>query len=162
MGIPRVARTLVSSCSIASTCFKFVSVVVAATTFRPIGGYHHMIQFWWSKIFSQPAIQELDYFCRLDTDAILLSTVRYDIFAFMHAKSYLYGYIHQDTDVVDVIDGLWDFVEGYIDSHPAAGRLAKMNQWRTAPNETRQHAEFDTYFNNFEARTVSVIYIEAC
>ena len=113
-----------------------------------------MIQFWWSRVFSQPAIQELDYFCRLDTDAILLSSVPDDIFAFMHAKSYLYGYIHKDTDVVDVVDGMWDFVESYIDSHPDARHHAETNDWRIPPKKSRQHAEFEIYFNNFEACVV--------
>lgn len=158
MGVPLVARKMVRlGLPVYSRRCTLLSQL--ASVCRPIGGYHHMIQFWWSRVFDQPAIQELDYFCRLDTDSVLVSRVSKDIFAFMHANSYLYGYIHQDTDVRDVVDGMWDFVDEYITSHPSAGQHAQRNHWRIAPNETRHQAEFDIYFNNFEA---CISYVACC
>ena len=43
-----------------------------------------MIQFWFKSVFEQPAIQTLDYLCRMDTDSYFLAPVPQNFLKEMH------------------------------------------------------------------------------
>jgi hypothetical protein len=57
-------------------------------------GYNHMIRFWVKLFFEHPAqeVQALEYYLRLDTDSLVDSQIRYDIFERMRAREYVYGF----------------------------------------------------------------------
>lgn len=114
---------------------------------RPTGNYHHMIRFWWWSIFQQPVVSELDYFCRLDTDSTLLARVPDDIFVTMRNQHFVYGYKVRVSDARKVTDGLWEFIEDYLATHPDASRQAFANGF-SIPSS--YEVPFEAYYNNFE------------
>lgn len=109
-----------------------------------------MIQFWWSRVLQQPDVSELDYFCRMDTDSMLLAPVPFDIFSVMQSDKLLYGYKHQDFDVPEVVDGMWSFVSAYLVKQQNTHQVAVSNGWKMPPEAERTITNFPTYFNNFE------------
>ena len=141
------------------------------TACRPVGGYSHMIHFWWSKVFEQREVRDLDYYCRMDTDSSFTAPLKHDMFMTMRKHHYLYGYRHQGQDDVDVsaylavfilstgtqkvlvqvTDGMWDFVDQYLQNRPSVADTAAMNQWILAPKHERNATPISIYYNNFEA-----------
>ena len=109
-----------------------------------------MIYFWWSAVFKQPEILELEYFCRIDTDSVFNAQIPNDIFQVMRERSYIYGYRVQDFDNVAVTDGMWEFVSTYLQNHPRAARQAIANGWRVPPRPDWETSPMDVYYNNFE------------
>lgn len=106
-----------------------------------------MIRFWWLSIFEQPWVSQLDYFCRLDTDSKLLARVPHDIFLIMRTQHLKYGYKVRTSDIREVTDGLWEFADAFLVTHPVASRQAAANGFVIPANF---EAPFDTYYNNFE------------
>ncbi|KAL0020220.1 hypothetical protein WJX77_004237 [Trebouxia sp. C0004] len=120
----------------------------------PVGNYNHMIQFWLSRVFQQPAVRHLDYYCRMDTDSSFLSPSPVDIFHKMHEGSYKYGYRTQAVDPVAVTGGLWDFLDGFLTNHPHASITAAHNGFELPPVDKRNTSDVTTYYNNFEVVNV--------
>lgn len=77
-------------------------------------GYRHMCRFFSGIIFQHAALNQYDYFWRLDTDSFLLDKIDYDVFQFMEKNNYIYGYIHIIKDEPDAVKSLWDITEKYI------------------------------------------------
>ncbi len=111
-----------------------------------------MIDFWWSRVFVHPDVRGLDYFCRLDTDSAFVAPVPLDIFQSMRAHKHVYGYVHQAIDTAEsgVIDGLWDFVEEYLEAHPDVNDNVVSNEWHLPSKAERDSAPMSIYYNNFE------------
>jgi hypothetical protein len=55
-------------------------------------GYRHMIRFFTVGLWPIVARQGYDYVMRLDADSYLLSPIRYNLFRFMHARGFEYGF----------------------------------------------------------------------
>lgn len=49
-------------------------------------GYRHMCRFFSGEIYKHPALEEYDYYMRLDRDSLFLSEVDFDCFALMRKK----------------------------------------------------------------------------
>lgn len=75
---------------------------------------HHMCRFWNSQIFKIPAIRKLDYFLRLDTDAVILSAWLDDPFARLHKQGGVYGYQCVMPDFPAFVHGMLGFVRSYM------------------------------------------------
>ena len=101
-------------------------------------------------MFEHPAVRKLDYFWRLDTDSFILAPVRQDLFRFMAERDLKYGFRVEMRDTPDVTDGLEDFVEAYMASHPAAAEQAERNGLLLTPPEDRVVEGAAMYYNNFE------------
>ena len=106
-----------------------------------------MIRFWWFTIFRQPLVAQLDYFCRLDTDSTLLEKLSFDIFSIMHEQQLNYGYKVTVADERKVTDGMWEFVEEFLLTHPVASRQAAANGFSIPSNYEQP---FESYYTNFE------------
>lgn len=119
---------------------------------RPVGDYQHnnMLQFWWSRIFEQPIIGRLDYYCRLDTDPLLKAPSPVVIFHIMRVGHYVYGYRVGSRDSVAVTDGMWDCVDTYMRKLPSTAAHAKQNGWLLAATGDRNVTDIETYYNRFE------------
>ena len=119
---------------------------------RPVGNYQHMIQFWWSRIFEQPAVKRLQYFCRLDTDSLLTAPSPIDIFLTMRSHKYSYGYRVKMNDSLEVTHGMWNFFDEYMRDNERAAARAQKNGWRIPITEDRESTNMMVYYNNFEVR----------
>ena len=73
-----------------------------------------MCTFFFSKLFEHPAIKDLDYYARIDTDSKIASPIRYDIFEFMQSTGFSYGYNALQMEGPVFVQGMWDFVEAYL------------------------------------------------
>lgn len=109
-----------------------------------------MIRFWWKGVFRLPAVQELDYYCRIDTDSFLLAEIQDDFFLKMHREGARYGYRAIAQEPAFAIEDLQDFVEMYMETHPEAKRQAQENEFMLAPRDQRAVAELTMFYNNFE------------
>lgn len=95
------------------------------TSARP--GYMHMCRFMGNTIFQHPALDDYRYYCRLDTDSYILSSVKPDIFEDAVQNDVHYGFI--DDSIVDqpfFTCGLWDTSKRFIDAHPEIPTYAKL------------------------------------
>ena len=71
-------------------------------------GYMHMCRFFANEIFKHPALDDFEYYCRLDTDSFILSPVLYNIFEDAKRNNIKYGYINDSIrDVPTYTVGLW-------------------------------------------------------
>ena len=109
-----------------------------------------MIQFWFKTIFEQPVIQALDYFCRMDTDSYFLAPVPQNFLRVMHEGGYQYAYRAETSDGIEVTDGLWDFIDTYMQHHPSAAHLAAENGLTLPTQADRPFTPHHQYYNNFE------------
>ena len=82
--------------------------------------YHGMCRFWSKTVFDQPAIKKLDYYARLDDDSFLLDAIDYDIFNVMKVNKWIYSYVEEFWDPVEVIQGMFDVVMDFAED-PANG-----------------------------------------
>lgn len=73
-------------------------------------GYRFMCRFWARTVFMQPAVSELEYYWRFDTDSFLLCRVDFDPFVWMKDSSLAYVYGPTQIDDIWYINGLWDVV----------------------------------------------------
>ncbi len=111
-----------------------------------------MIHFWWSRVLEHPAIADLDYYCRLDTDSFFVDPVPQDIFKVMQENHYTYGYRYQHIDYPEVVDGMWQFVAEYLESHSAEAEIAGRNGLAVPSPSQRSITPVGMYYNNFEVR----------
>ncbi|VVB92993.1 Glycolipid 2-alpha-mannosyltransferase [uncultured archaeon] len=79
-------------------------------------GYRHMCRFFSGIIFHHPALEDYDYYWRLDTDSFLLDNINYDVFQFMQERDLEYGYIDIFKDE-PASKGLWDTTKKYIEDN---------------------------------------------
>ena len=77
-----------------------------------------------------------------------------DIFLTMRAGRYVYGYKVGARDSVAVTDGMWDFVDMYVRTHPSTAAQVKQNGWLLANAVDRNVSDIDTYYNNFEVSSL--------
>lgn len=75
-------------------------------------GYRHMCRFFSGEVYKHKAIQEYDYYLRLDTDSFIHTPLNYDIFEWAKVNDCYYGYVAPavQKDNPKVIEGLWDYV----------------------------------------------------
>ena len=109
-----------------------------------------MIQFWFKSVFEQPAIQTLDYFCRMDTDSYFLAPVPQNFLKEMHTGQYTYAFRAQTVEGVEVTDGMWDFIDNYLQHHPRVAYLAGENGFTVPSQADRETTSHQQYYNNFE------------
>ena len=107
-------------------------------------GYRHMCRFFSGTLFLHPAMQEFDWYMRMDTDSFVRGRVENDPFVRMEAEGADYGYITMQRERAEVVVGLWDTVSGY----------AAANNLQTSTLQAMTTAEGDWnllyYYNNFE------------
>lgn len=109
-----------------------------------------MIRFWWKDVFQVPEVQKLQYYCRFDSDSYLMQPIHEDIFKNMDKHQYKYGYRVVSHDYPYVTVGLEDFVESYMNDHPATKVLAQQNKFELTPGPQRSSAQLPIFYNNFE------------
>lgn len=107
-------------------------------------GYRHMCRFFAGPIFQHPALQDYDWYWRLDTDSFLLQRVGYDVFAAMAAADCDYGYLAVQKEFPEVVVGLWDATLDYV-------HRRGLPRERLAPLcDAAGNWNLDFYYNNFE------------
>ena len=107
-------------------------------------GYRHMCRFFAGPIYRHPALQQYDWYWRLDTDSFVLQRIDYDVFAAMEDGGFDYGYLALQKEFPEVVAGLWDAALDYARSHGLPReRLAPLCDAAGSWN-------LDYYYNNFE------------
>jgi hypothetical protein len=78
-------------------------------------GYRHMCNFFAGEFYLHPALDEYDYYMRLDSDSYLLKPIEYNVFDKMKSIDAIYGYIGAaiQIDNPKVVCGLWDCVKDF-------------------------------------------------
>lgn len=109
-----------------------------------------MIRFWWKEVFQIPEVQELQYYCRFDSDSYLMQPIHEDFFKTMEKHKYKYGYRVEINEPHFVIVDLEDFVEAYMNDHPATKLTAQQNDFNLSPRPERSSADLKIFYNNFE------------
>ena len=122
-----------------------------STNFVPVfhhvfPGYHHVLNFWFQQVFSIPAMREVTYFWRLDSDSQLTVAVNYDIFTFMEDNGYIYGYRSQEYDSPLVTRGLLEFV----DKFKSSNNNTTLKQYRNSQTRNEIDMPVPIFYNNFE------------
>lgn len=77
-------------------------------------GYLKMIHFFFVDIFLHPAVRELDFFMRLDSDSAILSPIEYDPFEFMRKNKKHYGFRQRGLTPRLVSMNMWPFVNSFL------------------------------------------------
>lgn len=77
-------------------------------------GYHHMIRFWSVTLLHHPAVRDLDYYMRLDTDSFLYSHIEFDVFAYMKKHKIAFGYRNCGFDHPAVTQGIWPWFKDFL------------------------------------------------
>jgi len=105
-------------------------------------GYMHMCRFFANEIFSQPILQDFEYYCRLDTDSYILSPVSVNVFEEAKSNNIKYGYINDSLlDSPNYTVGLWPLAQTFVNSHPEIPTYSKL--YSDIP-------ERRLYYTNFE------------
>ena len=105
-------------------------------------GYMHMCHFFANDIFNHPALNDFEYYCRLDTDSFILSPVTLDIFQWAKRHGCKYGFIDDSiTDCPSFFPGLWSTGAKFAEQHPEYPTYAKL--YSDIP-------EGRVYYTNFE------------
>ena len=68
-------------------------------------GYQNMCRWNFMGLVLHTRIQELDFYCRLDTHSYVRSPLGYDLFSSMAARRLAYGFIAVETEPAHVIAG---------------------------------------------------------
>jgi len=106
-----------------------------------------MCRFFANEIFKQPILDNFEYYCRLDTDSFILSSVSSNIFEDAKNNNIKYGYINDSIrDVPEYTIGLWKLAQTFIESHKDIPIYSKLY---TEIEENR------LYYTNFELCNVS-------
>ena len=79
-------------------------------------GYRHMCRFFTNNIFWEPALQDVKYYMRLDTDSFTPKPITYDLFDHMDQHGYKYGYITTEMDAPHYYSGLQSSIAQYLES----------------------------------------------
>ncbi|MHA1275350.1 MAG: hypothetical protein ACTSQS_18255 [Promethearchaeota archaeon] len=75
-------------------------------------GYRNICRFYSGEFFKHEALEEYDWYWRLDSDSFFHSQINYDIFKFMKINKYLYGYLGKTLkDKPTVVEGLWELTK---------------------------------------------------
>lgn len=77
-------------------------------------GYLKMIQFFFVDIFLHPAVRDLDYFMRLDTDSAILSPIQYNPFEYMYRNRKHYGFRQRGLTPRLVSQKMWPYVNSFL------------------------------------------------
>lgn len=77
-------------------------------------GYRHMCRFFSGMMYRHPAMQDFDWYWRLDTDSFLLGKIGYDLFRYMESHDLWYGYMAMLAETPAVVEGLWEATQSYI------------------------------------------------
>jgi len=109
-------------------------------------GYRHMCRFHAKQVYDQEILVGLKYVWRLDDDSLLLTTINYDLFAFMDRHRLQYGYIYlwKLPDEVNWTKYLWEAAKLYKKTRQIESQY--FDSW------TEPHA----FFNNFEISDLSL------
>jgi len=86
-------------------------------------GYRHMCRLYSGKIFELPIIKAAQYLLRIDSDSYFYDKMKYDPFAVMQEKDYLYASVGEGIDDDYVIEGLYETVKKYQPNNPKIGEL---------------------------------------
>lgn len=90
-------------------------------------GYRHMCRFFAGQVFEHPALQESDWYLRLDTDSYIMSEMREDPFARMSGGAFLYGHVcpaGRKTEPAFAVEGLWEASLDFFGSFPPSPYLS--------------------------------------
>ena len=80
-------------------------------------GYRHMCRFQSSRVFSEPILQGITWYWRLDNDSELHAEIGYDLFQFMEKHNLLYGYTGITSDIEPCTLGIWETTKKYINDN---------------------------------------------
>ena len=96
--------------------FKIPSWIDKTKLYHKRLGYNHMCRFFSGELFKHSAIQNYDWYWRLDSDSYLRAHINYDIFKFMEKKKYIYGYLGEPLikEKPALVKELWVFTKKYI------------------------------------------------
>lgn len=130
--------------------FSFPSIPSSAgneTLWIPKGfslGYRHMCYFWTGPVFDLPEIAKLEYIMRLDTDSVILSRVKYDMFGYLKQNRKYFAFRNSlDPDPEFATMHFWDFLYGFTKMNNIAPR-------QQIPFPVDLKGPVPNYNNNFE------------
>ena len=72
-------------------------------------GYRHMCRFWTGDFMNFSDINKHEYIWRMDSDAMLRSSIDYDIFKLMEDNEVVYGFSNHTQDEGEVCENLYEF-----------------------------------------------------
>jgi hypothetical protein len=78
-------------------------------------GYRYMCRFFAGEVFKKDYLRQYKYVWRLDTDSLILSPIRYDVFRRMEESKAKYGYINIQFDHPKMTLGLWEEAAKYFE-----------------------------------------------
>jgi hypothetical protein len=108
-------------------------------------GYMHMIRFFFKSVFDHPAVRDLDYYMRMDTDSRLTAPVTKDPFRLMMKRSLEYGYCKMTTDEY-FVDGMWDAYDAYAKKEHHKPQAREFS----SPATATARSKLPIFYNNFE------------
>lgn len=112
-------------------------------------GHRHMCRFYGITLWEKLAQLGYDWVMRFDDDSFLLSQVKYDMFGFLAAKGYRYGYRVDCWEPASLCEGFQPVVEQYLRDNRLPAPL-----YRRAVN--RKPGDFMGYYNNWFATDVNL------
>jgi len=114
-------------------------------------GYRHMCRFFSGMLFLHPAMQDFDWYMRMDTDSFVRGRVANDPFARMETAGTDYGYITMLHERPEVVVGLWAAVREYATRHELD--VPALRAMTTAAGDWN----LLYYYNNFEICRLSFV-----
>ena len=114
--------------------------------------YHQILNFWFSQVFKLKALDNVEYYWRLDTDSEILNKIPYNVFDFMRSNNFKYGYRVEEHDPSSVTQGLWQFVDNFVRIYrinPANENLAS-NLTFFKENKDEEKLLVPLFYTNFE------------
>ena len=70
-------------------------------------GYQNMCRWNLMGLMQHPRIQELEYYCRMDTHSYVRSPLGYDVFDFVAARKLKYAFVAVEEEAAHVMIGAW-------------------------------------------------------
>jgi len=116
--------------------------IIGCTRF-PVS-YRHMCRFHAKGVYQQPILVGLDYTWRLDDDSQLLTSIKYDVFAFMKNHRLQYGYKIIYPDSRECTLCLWEAAKLYKKQRQIQSQY--FDKW----------SEPHIFYNNFEISALSL------
>ncbi|KAK9453243.1 nucleotide-diphospho-sugar transferase [Dipodascopsis uninucleata] len=110
--------------------------------------YRHMCRFESGFFFQHELMKNYKYYWRVEPDIILHCDIDYDVFKFMEANQYDYGFTISLYEYIETIPTLWDSVKKFMKDHPNYIAKDNLMGWLSDDNgETYNKCHF---WSNFE------------
>lgn len=95
------------------------------------------VRFLQRTIFTEPRLQNVTYYMRLDTDSLIKEPLCYDPFEVMHTRKRAYGYRPHLNAADAALVRVRTLLHNYALEHPELARRMRKNQW-VRPHENTE------------------------